>query len=65
MNRGNMRQPLIIANWKANLSPGEEVERARSIAQIAVERGLSAFNGIDIPTPAIAPSAVEIGRAHV
>ncbi|MFM8279942.1 MAG: triose-phosphate isomerase family protein [Candidatus Limnocylindrus sp.] len=58
MNRGNMRQPLIIANWKANLSPGEEVERARSIAQIAVERGLSAFNGIDIPTLAIAPSAV-------
>jgi len=58
MNRGDMPQPLIIANWKANLSPGEEVERARSIAQIAVERGLSTFNGIDTPTLALAPSAV-------
>jgi triosephosphate isomerase len=58
MNRGGMQQPFIIANWKANLSPGEEVERARSIAQIALERGLSAFNGIDTPTLVLAPSAV-------
>lgn len=58
MNRGDMQQPLIIANWKANLSPGEEVECARSIAQIALERGLSAFNGIDNPSLVFAPSAV-------
>ena len=34
-------QPLLIANWKANLAPGEEVELAARIATLGATRRLS------------------------
>lgn len=34
-------QPLLIANWKANLAPGEEVALAAQIATLGVSRRLS------------------------
>jgi len=34
-------QPLLIANWKANLAPGEEVALAAQIATLGVMRRLS------------------------
>jgi triosephosphate isomerase len=34
-------QPLLIANWKANLAPGEETALAAQIAQLATPRRLS------------------------
>ncbi len=37
----NATQPLLIANWKANLAPGEEVALATQIATQATARRLS------------------------
>ena len=37
----NATQPLLIANWKANLAPGEEVALAAQIATLGATRRLS------------------------
>jgi triosephosphate isomerase len=50
-------RPLIIANWKANLAPGEEVALATDTLAALRALGVTVLNGSDAPQLSLAPSS--------
>ncbi len=61
----NLVPPLLVANWKANLSPGEEVALAAAIAVDATSRALKAGSLMIAPSHlGLVPVASLLRREH-
>lgn len=61
----NRALPLLVANWKANLPPGEEVRLAGVIANDARRRGLLPGSLMIAPSaPGLVPVASLLQREH-